>query len=51
MPRKINFNSPPELTLELLEVYYRIHATILKLELKREGTDFPPSMEQVRGLE
>ena len=36
VPRKINFNSPPDLTLELLEVYYRIHASVLKLELKQE---------------
>ena len=35
VPRKINFNSPPELTLELLEVYYRIHASVLKLEFKQ----------------
>ena len=36
VPRKINFNSPPDLTLELLEVYYRIHASVLKLELKQD---------------
>jgi hypothetical protein len=30
LPKKISFNAPPELALELLEVFYRIHATILK---------------------
>ena len=32
LPKKISYNSPTELSLELLEVYYRIHATILKQE-------------------
>ena len=32
LPKKISYNSPAELSLELLEVYYRIHATILKYE-------------------
>ena len=30
LPKKISFNAPPELALELLEVFYRIHATVLK---------------------
>ena len=32
LPKRINFNNPPDYALELLEVYYRIHASILKLE-------------------
>ena len=41
LPKKISWNSPTELSLELLEVYYRIHATILK----QEFTTFPLSSE------
>ncbi len=44
LPKRISFNSPPELALELLEVYYRIHATILKEEF---GDEFPPSRERI----
>ena len=42
LPKKIIYNSPAELSLELLEVYYRIHATILKQEFI---TPLPPSSE------
>lgn len=45
VPKKINFNSPPDWTLELLEVYFRFHASILKLELK--GDEFPLPMEKL----
>ena len=48
LPKKINFNSPPEMALELLEVYYRFHASILKMELKDE--DFPPSLEMLKTI-
>ena len=48
VPKKINFNSPPEMALELLEVYYRIYATILKLELKDE--EFPPTLETIKEI-
>ena len=48
VPRKINFNSPPDLTLELLEVYYRIHASVLKLELKQE--DKSMSLEELQKI-
>ncbi|XP_048581850.1 calcineurin-binding protein cabin-1 isoform X3 [Nematostella vectensis] len=34
-PRKIPFYSPPEHVLEALEVYYRIHVSILKLLLNK----------------
>ena len=44
LPKRISFNTPPELALELLEVYYRIHATILKQEFVDE---FPPSKERL----
>ena len=44
LPKRISFNSPPELGLELLEVYYRIHATILKQEFE---DDFPPSKDRL----
>ncbi|ODM96024.1 Calcineurin-binding protein cabin-1 [Orchesella cincta] len=30
-PSKMNYYSPPELAIEALEVYYRIHATILSM--------------------
>ena len=43
VPKKINFNSPPESTIELLEIYYRLHASILKQEIK--GENFPPKDE------
>ena len=49
LPKKISFNAPPELALELLEVYYRIHATILKLEFA-DG-DFPPTWERLGALD
>lgn len=49
VPKKINFNSPPEWTLELLEVYFRFHASILKLELKSEH--FPLDNEKLLLLE
>ena len=34
VPKKINFNNPQDYALELLEVYYRIHASIVKTELR-----------------
>ncbi|XP_054095583.1 calcineurin-binding protein cabin-1-like [Callithrix jacchus] len=30
-PKKIHYHNPPELTMEALEVYFRLHASILKL--------------------
>ena len=44
LPKKISYNSPAELSLELLEVYYRIHATILK----QEFLSVPPSSTVLR---
>eukprot|EP00090_Calanus_glacialis_P013101 TRINITY_DN21726_c0_g1_i3.p1 TRINITY_DN21726_c0_g1~~TRINITY_DN21726_c0_g1_i3.p1 ORF type:complete len:2006 (+),score=827.87 TRINITY_DN21726_c0_g1_i3:94-6111(+) len=36
MPRKINYNNPQDFSIEALEVYYRIHASILKTIAKAE---------------
>ncbi|GAB6026876.1 Calcineurin-binding protein cabin-1, variant 2 [Chamberlinius hualienensis] len=37
-PKKIQYHSPQNLSLEALEVYYRIHSVIMKFLLKREST-------------
>lgn len=39
VPRKLGFGPTPELTLELLEIFYRFHASILKLELESDFQD------------
>ena len=36
LPRRVNYNSPPDFAIEALEVYFRIHASILKGILKAE---------------
>ena len=36
IPRKINYNNPQEFSIEALEVYYRIHSSILKNIAKAE---------------
>ena len=36
VPRKINYNNPHEFSIEALEVYYRIHASILKAIARAE---------------
>eukprot|EP00092_Neocalanus_flemingeri_P102381 GFUD01130954.1.p1 GENE.GFUD01130954.1~~GFUD01130954.1.p1 ORF type:complete len:1019 (-),score=378.47 GFUD01130954.1:242-3052(-) len=36
MPRKINYNNPQDFSIEALEVYYRIHGSILKAIAKAE---------------
>ena len=36
LPRRVNYNSPPDFAIEALEVYFRIHASILKSILKAE---------------
>ncbi|XP_068952704.1 calcineurin-binding protein cabin-1 [Petaurus breviceps papuanus] len=33
-PKKIHYHNPPELAMEALEVYFRLHASILKLVCK-----------------
>ena len=49
VPKKINFNSPPDWALELLEVYYRMHASVLKLELK-DAEEFPLPMKTLNDI-
>ncbi|XP_077016315.1 calcineurin-binding protein cabin-1 isoform X2 [Tamandua tetradactyla] len=36
-PKKIHYHNPPELAMEALEVYFRLHASILKLLGKPEA--------------
>ena len=36
IPRKINYNNPQDFSIEALEVYYRIHASILKAIAKAQ---------------
>ena len=36
IPKKVNYNNPAEFSIEALEVYYRIHASILKNISKAE---------------
>uniref|UniRef100_A0ACB8FXN3 Calcineurin-binding protein cabin-1 n=1 Tax=Sphaerodactylus townsendi TaxID=933632 RepID=A0ACB8FXN3_9SAUR len=36
-PKKIHYHNPPELAMEALEVYFRLHASILKLVGKRDS--------------
>ncbi|CAL8077936.1 unnamed protein product [Orchesella dallaii] len=42
-PSKMNYYSPPELAIEALEVYYRIHATILSMV---EKIEYSPAKEK-----
>ncbi|KAM9329216.1 calcineurin-binding protein cabin-1 [Gastrophryne carolinensis] len=35
-PKKIHYHNPPELAMEALEVYFRLHASVLKLLEKTE---------------
>lgn len=39
LPRKVNYNSPQPLSLETLEIYYRVHASILKFLIKFENKE------------
>ncbi|XP_068250367.1 uncharacterized protein [Palaemon carinicauda] len=41
-PVRINYNSPQEFSVEALEMYYRIHAYVLKYLHQREGRDVDP---------
>ncbi|CAH2295452.1 calcineurin-binding cabin-1 isoform X2 [Pelobates cultripes] len=39
-PKKIHYHNPPELAMEALEVYFRLHSSVLKLlEKPEEGLD------------
>ena len=43
-PSKIPYNSPPHLSVEALEVYYRIHSNILKTLLACQDRPLDPSL-------
>jgi len=43
-PPKISYNSPPHLSVEALEIYYRIHSNILKTLLASQDRPLDPSL-------
>ena len=45
--RKISYNNPQNLSVEALEVYYRIHACILKYLEQNEGKKLEKSMRKL----
>lgn len=46
-PPKINYNTPPHLSLKVLELHYRIHASILKYIEQHENKPIPISVGKV----
>ncbi|CAH2095594.1 unnamed protein product [Euphydryas editha] len=46
-PTKINYNTPPRLSLKVLELHYRIHASILKYIEQHENKPIPISVGKV----
>ncbi|XP_039759738.1 calcineurin-binding protein cabin-1-like [Pararge aegeria] len=46
-PTKINYNSPSHLSIEVLELHYRIHASILKYIEQHENKLIPASVGKV----
>ncbi|XP_043924776.1 calcineurin-binding protein cabin-1 isoform X3 [Protopterus annectens] len=46
-PKKIHYHNPPELAMEALEVYFRLHASILKL---LEDDDVNTDLEMLFGF-
>ncbi|CAH0596502.1 unnamed protein product [Chrysodeixis includens] len=46
-PLKINYNSPTHLCIEVLELHYRIHASILKFIEQHESKPIPASVGKV----
>ena len=46
-PRKISYNTAPFLSVEALEVYYRIHSNILKTLLAHEDHTIEPSLLRI----
>jgi len=48
VPRKINYNNPQEFSIEALEVYYRIHASLLKhiAKVEREKKEIPEDLRK-----
>ncbi|XP_066152387.1 calcineurin-binding protein cabin-1-like isoform X2 [Euwallacea fornicatus] len=43
-PGKINYNSPQYLSVEALELHYRVHASVLKYLELHEGKDIPNTL-------
>ena len=41
-PKRISYNTPPHLSIEALEIYYRIHSNCLKSLMSMEGGRNPP---------
>ena len=46
-PSKIAYNSPPHLSIEALEIYYRIHSNILKTLLASHDRPLEPALALV----
>nr|XP_021191006.2 calcineurin-binding protein cabin-1 [Helicoverpa armigera] len=46
-PLKINYTTPPHLSIEVLEMHYRIHASILKYIEQHENKPIPTSVGKV----
>ncbi|CAG9568375.1 unnamed protein product [Danaus chrysippus] len=46
-PSKINYKSPPNLSLKVLELHYRMHASILKYIEQHENKPIPASVGEV----
>ena len=45
-PKKIGYNAPPHLSVEALEIHYRLHSCILKTLLAHEDRPMDPSLLQ-----
>jgi len=50
LPKKVNYNSPQPLSLETLEIYYRIHASVLKYLARYETNEAGVDAATRRGL-
>nr|XP_032522734.1 calcineurin-binding protein cabin-1-like [Danaus plexippus plexippus] len=46
-PSKINYKSPPNLSIKVLELHYRMHASILKYIEQHENKPIPASVGEV----
>ncbi|XP_013191056.2 calcineurin-binding protein cabin-1-like [Amyelois transitella] len=46
-PLKINYSTPPHLSIEVLELHYRIHASILKYIEQHENKPIPASVGKI----
>uniref|UniRef100_UPI00358F5181 calcineurin-binding protein cabin-1-like isoform X2 n=1 Tax=Myxine glutinosa TaxID=7769 RepID=UPI00358F5181 len=45
-PKKVHYHNPPDLAMEALEVYYRLHASILKLLERSEEDEEEPEKDE-----